>query len=162
MGAMLRRVYKLSEISELALDVDGDGEVTLEELAEALQVKSVVVDKDSDGEITQEERMEALRQWTGGKKSLSGLWEEYCLGNTEQAGECLLIRERMMNTLGLPKTFAVDYYFAEIFGQNLEEIVKLLPLTWLPLIPLIVIDHSVDLLRDSYQGRVQRLENDEY
>jgi hypothetical protein len=35
-GAVLQRVQKLSEISELALDADGDGEVTLEELAEAL------------------------------------------------------------------------------------------------------------------------------
>lgn len=44
-GAVLQRVQKLSEISELALDADGDGEVTLEELAEALDVESMVVDE---------------------------------------------------------------------------------------------------------------------
>jgi hypothetical protein len=65
----------------LALDVDGNGD-----LAEALQVKSVVADKDGDGEITQEERMEVLRRSTGGEKSLSGLWEEYCLGDTDERG----------------------------------------------------------------------------
>jgi hypothetical protein len=44
-GAVLQRVQKLSEISELALDADGDGEVTLEELAEALDVESMIVDE---------------------------------------------------------------------------------------------------------------------
>ena len=147
-GAVLRRVQKLSEISELALDADGDGEVTLEELAEALKVESMVVDEDGDGEITQEEMVEALRKKSGDEKSLSGLIAEYNLNDTERAGECLLIRERMMQRLQLPNTFAVEYYFAEIFGENLEEIVELSPLTWLPLIPLIAIDNSVDLARD--------------
>jgi hypothetical protein len=59
--------------------------------------------------------------------------------------------------LDLPKMFAVNYYFAEIFGQNLEEIVKLSLLTWLPLIPLIVIDNSANLLRDIVSGSYSTL-----
>ncbi|KAL3800399.1 hypothetical protein ACHAWO_000990 [Cyclotella atomus] len=147
-GAVLQRVQKLSEISELALDADGDGEVTLEELAEALDVESMVVDEDGDGEITEQEMIDALRKRSGDEKSFSNLLAEYSLGDTERAGECLLIRERMMKKLDLPPTFAVEYYFAEIFGENLEEIVELSPLTWLPLIPLIALDNSVDLSRD--------------
>jgi hypothetical protein len=54
--------------------------------------------------------------------------------------------------LDLPKMFAVNYYFAEIFGQNLEEIVKLSLL-----IPLIVIDNSANLLRDIVSGSYSTL-----
>lgn len=147
-GAVLQRVQKLSEISELALDADGDGEVTLEELADALQVESMVVDEDGDGKITEQEMINVLRKQSGDERSFANLVTEYSLGDTERAGECLLIRERMMNTLNLPQTFAVDDYFAKVFGKNLEEIVELSPLTWLPLIPLIAIDNSVDLSRD--------------
>jgi len=147
-GAVLQRVQKLSEISELALDADGDGEVTLDELAEALQVESMVVDTNMDGNISDDEMIEALRKQSGDEKSFANLVTEYSLGDTERAGECLLIRERMIETLKLPQTFAIDYYFAKIFGENLEEIVELSPLTWLPLIPLIAIDNSVDLVRD--------------
>ncbi len=55
-GAVLEEVNKLSEISELALDVDGDGEVTLEELAEALEVRSMTIDTDGDGILSEEEK----------------------------------------------------------------------------------------------------------
>ena len=147
-GAVLQRVQKLSEVSELALDADGDGEVTLEELAEALKVESMVVDEDGDGEITEEEKIEALRRNSGDEKNIWGVYQEYKLGDAERAGECLVIRERMMEQLKLPPAFAVEYYFTEIFGENLEEIVELSPLTWIPLIPLIAIDNSVDLSRD--------------
>lgn len=147
-GAVLQRVNKLQEISQLALDSDGDGEVTLEELAEALEVESMVVDLDGDGLITEEETIEALRARSGDEKDWSGILTEYMLGDTERAGECLVIRERMMEKLDLPQSFAIEYYFAEIFGENLEEIVELSPVTWLPLIPLIALDNSVDLSRD--------------
>ncbi|KAL7519852.1 hypothetical protein ACHAWX_004606 [Stephanocyclus meneghinianus] len=147
-GAVLQRVQKLSEISELALDSDGDGEVTLEELAKALKVKSMVVDENGDGEITDDEKIQALRRQSGDEKNFWGIFQEYRFGDTERAGECLVIRERMIEQLNLPPSFAIEYYFAEIFGENLEEIVELSPLTWLPLIPLIAIDNSVDLTRN--------------
>jgi len=40
---------------------DGDGEVTLDELADALEVESMIVDLDGDWVITDEEKVEALR-----------------------------------------------------------------------------------------------------
>ena len=45
----------------MALDADGDGEVTLDELADALEVESMIVDLDGDWVITDEEKVEALR-----------------------------------------------------------------------------------------------------
>lgn len=58
--------------------------------------------------------IEALRKRSGDEKSLSNVFAEYLLGDKERAGECLLIRERMIKTLSLPSSFAVDYYFAEV------------------------------------------------
>lgn len=147
-GAVLNRVQKLSEISELALDADGDGEVTLDELADALQVQSMIVDLDGDGVITEEEKIEALRATSDNINSISVIFEDYAMSYTDRAGEQLVCRARMMEQLNLPQTFAIENYFAEIFGRNLEEVVELSPVTWLPLIPLIAIDNSVDLTRD--------------
>ena len=58
-GAVLREVQKLSEISELALDADGDGEVTLDELADGLDVGCMIVDLNGDGVIDEYETAEA-------------------------------------------------------------------------------------------------------
>lgn len=149
-GAVLAEVRKLEEISEMKLDADGDGEVTLDELADALEVDSVVVDLDGDGVITDEEKVEALRAASRSedRSALSTLSREYAMSSTDRAGEQLVTMERMMEQLGLRRTFAIDEYFAKVFGENLEEVVELSPVTWLPLIPLIAIDNSVDLMRD--------------
>ncbi|KAL7530275.1 hypothetical protein ACHAXR_003399 [Thalassiosira sp. AJA248-18] len=147
-GAVLQEVQQLNEISELALDADGDGEVTLDELADALQVQSMIVDMDGDGVITEEEKTEALRATSQNTDSIQNIFDEYSMSNTDRAGEQLVIRERIIDQLNLPQTFAIEDYFAKIFGHNLEEVVELSPVTWLPLIPLIAIDNSVDLTRD--------------
>jgi len=145
-GAVLREVQKLSEISELALDADGDGEVTLDELADGLNVESMIVDLDGDGVIDQYEIAEALRIVAANEKNV--FFEELSMTDTERAGECLVIRERMIEQMGLSETFEIENYFAEVFGQELKKNVELSPVTWLPLIPLIAIDNSVDLTRD--------------
>ena len=147
-GAVLQEVQKLQEISELALDADGDGEVTLDELADALEVDSMIVDLDGDGIITEEEKVEALRAASANTDSINNILDEYSMTGTDRAGEQLVLRERMMEQMKLPQTFAIDDYFARIFGHNLEEVVELSPLTWIPLIPLIAIDNSVDLTRE--------------
>ncbi|KAL7550248.1 hypothetical protein ACHAWF_017002 [Thalassiosira exigua] len=148
-GAVLREVQKLGEISELALDADGDGEVTLDELADALDVPSMIVDADGDGIITEEEKVEALRAASKDIASFVGVVsEEWTMSDTDRAGEQLVVRERMIEQMNLPQTFAIEDYFARIFGHNLEEVVELSPVTWLPLIPLIAAENSVDLARD--------------
>ena len=147
-GAVLKDVQSLQLISELALDADGDGEVTLDELADALEVESMIVDLDGDGEITSDEMTEALRGASTNINSFSTFFKELQMSEKDRAGEQLLIRERMMEQMNLPQTFAVEDYFSEIFGHDLEEVVELSPVTWLPLIPLIAVDNSVDLSRD--------------
>ena len=44
----------------LLLYHSGDGEITLKELAEALDVKSMIIDTDGDGVISEQEEVQAL------------------------------------------------------------------------------------------------------
>jgi len=148
-GAVLKDVQSLSTISELALDTDGDGEVSLDELADALQVDSMIVDLDGDGIITQEELTEAIRSKSTNINSFTSTFiNEWNKNDIDYASENLVVRQRMMDKFQLPSTFKIEDYFAQIFGHNLEEVVELSPVTWLPLIPLIAVDNSVDLSRD--------------
>ena len=147
-GAVLEEVNKLSEISELALDVDGDGEVTLEELAEALQVKSMEIDTDGDGILSEEEKVDALKATVSNNNFIQTIFEERSMSEVDRAGECLVVRERILEKYQLPNEFAIEAYFGKIFGHNLEETVELSPVTWLPLIPLIALENSVDLSRE--------------
>lgn len=147
-GAVLEEVNKLSGISELALDADGDGEVTLEELAEALQVQSMIVDTDGDGVLSEEEKVDALKSTASSYNFIQTILEERSMDEVDRAGECLVARERILGKYSLPNEFAIEAYFGRIFGHNLEETVELSPVTWLPLIPLIALENSVDLSRD--------------
>ena len=145
-GAVLKEVSELSKISELALDADGDGEVTLDELADGLDVESMIVDLDGDGVIDEYEIGEALR--VVASRQGSAVSSELSMTDKDRAGECLVLRERMIEQRGLPESFQIEDYFAEIFGQELKKKVELSPVTWIPLIPLIAIANSVDLTRD--------------
>mmetsp|Transcript_3416 Transcript_3416/g.5698 ORF Transcript_3416/g.5698 Transcript_3416/m.5698 type:complete len:595 (-) Transcript_3416:490-2274(-) len=147
-GAVLEEVNKLEEISELALDADGDGEVTLDELAEALNVTSMIVDTDGDGILSDEEKIEALKSATSSNNFIDTIIQEKSMTEVERAGECLVARERILGQFPLPQAFEIEAYFEKIFGENLEETVELSPVTWLPLIPLIALENSVDLSRD--------------
>jgi len=145
-GAVLKEVSELSKISELALDADGDGEVTLDELADGLDVESMIIDLNGDGVIDEYEIAEALK--VVASRQGSAVSSELSMTDTDRAGECLVIRERMIEQRGLPESFQIEDYFAEIFGQELKKKVELSPVTWIPLIPLIAIANSVDLTRD--------------
>ena len=100
-GAVLKEVSELEQISELALDADGDGEVTLDELADALDVESMIVDLDGDGVIDEYEIGEALKVVS--ERDGNVLMEEYSTTEEERAAECLVIRQRMLEELGLPQ-----------------------------------------------------------
>ena len=58
---------------------DGDGEVTLDELADALEVESMIVDLDGDWVITDEEKVEALRAASENTDSINNIFEEYSM-----------------------------------------------------------------------------------
>jgi len=141
-AAVLRRIEKLEEVSLLAIDTDGDGVVTLDELADALGAESLTVDLDGDGVLSEDEITLALQ-----KAQRSATMDELFMGDKERGAECLLLRERLLPQAPDPDNFIVETYFEQIFGHNLEEIVELSPITWLPLIPLISIDQSVLLSR---------------
>ena len=148
-GAVLQEVNKLEEISELALDADGDGEVTLDELAEGLNVTSMIIDTDGDGILSDEEKIEALKSTSAtGRNFIDTILQERRMTEVDRAGECLVARERILQQFPLPPEFEIEVYFEKIFGENLEETVELSPVTWLPLIPLIALENSVDLSRD--------------
>ena len=68
----------------------------------------------------------------------------------KRASEILLIRERLLTSYShrIDDNFRVEKYFEQIFGHNLEEMIKLSSLTWLPLIPLISVLDAVDLSRE--------------
>eukprot|EP00577_Skeletonema_sp_RCC1716_P006936 CAMPEP_0113438998 /NCGR_PEP_ID=MMETSP0013_2-20120614/38241_1 /TAXON_ID=2843 ORGANISM="Skeletonema costatum, Strain 1716" /NCGR_SAMPLE_ID=MMETSP0013_2 /ASSEMBLY_ACC=CAM_ASM_000158 /LENGTH=570 /DNA_ID=CAMNT_0000329743 /DNA_START=35 /DNA_END=1750 /DNA_ORIENTATION=- /assembly_acc=CAM_ASM_000158 len=131
-GAVLEEVNKLSEISELALDADGDGEVTLDELAEALDVSCMIVDTDGDGILSEEEKIDALKSTASNYNFIQAIIAERSMSEVDRAGECLVARERILGKYSLPQEFDVE----------------LSPITWLPLIPLIALENSVDLSRD--------------
>lgn len=138
--AVLKRISELSEISQLAIDTDGDGEVTLEELADALNVESLIVDLDGDGELSDDEIKFALR-----KVKNRNFFGEASLTAEERASEILLIRQEFLLDHNLTDSFQIEKYFEQIFGHNLEEMVELSPLTWIPLIPLLSLLNSIDL-----------------
>ncbi len=160
--AVLKRINDLSDISKLAsLDTNGDGVVSLDELASALDVQPMIVDIDGDGIISDEEQRLALRQQQMKNKSFI---DEARLSTEMRASEMLLIREKFMERHGLnndndndddetsKSPFRIERYFEQIFAHNLEEMVELSPLTWLPLIPLISLLDTIDLSRDVISG----------
>lgn len=140
---VLKRISELSKISDLAIDTDGDGEVTLEELATALNVPLIIVDADGDGNLTDEEITHALRN-TGSRNFL----QELFLTQEERAAEKLVLREKFIMNNNLNDDFLIERYFEFIYAHQLEEMVELSPIVWVPLIPLIALLNSVDLSRE--------------
>jgi len=140
---VINRIDSLQAVSRAVLDRDRDGKVSLEELADILQVDSLQVDMDGDGELSDEEVKRALRL---AKKET--LWDEITMSTTQIKAEALVVRERFLDTGLVSPNFRIESYSAAIFGRNLKEIVELSPLTWLPLIPALSLGRSVDMARD--------------
>ena len=78
------------------------------------------------------------------------LWEELTRTEEIAKAEALVVRERLIQTFGIvnEESFKLENYFVKIFGHNLEEMVELSPLTWLPLIPVVAQGRSIDLSRN--------------
>lgn len=140
---VLKRIGSMEEISVVAFDCNKDGIISLDELADALQVEALPVDLDQDGELSEQEIMLALRN-----AKIPSLWEEVTMTSSQIKAEALVIRERFIQSCEVSPTFRIETYFGKIFGDSLEEIVELSPLTWLPLIPFLSLGRSVDMSRD--------------
>ena len=92
--------------------------------------------------ITEEEKARALGSMPVPRLAWDAV-QEYTMSTTERLKEQLVIRERMMQERALLPKFAVEEYFLQIFGKNLKEVLKILYVTWLPLVPLIVFDNKL-------------------
>jgi hypothetical protein len=111
-------------------------------LVEVLHVSSSIVDLDGGGVITEEEKVEALRLMP--VPSLSwDVVQECAMSTREHLGKQLVICKHMMQEQALLPKFAVENYFSQIFGKDLEEVVELSPAMWLLLVLLIVFTNNI-------------------
>jgi hypothetical protein len=140
---VLNKISSLQDFSKVVFDTNEDGNVCLEELADVLDVDTILVDLDGDGNLSDEECSQALRQ-----TPTPTLYEQLFITSEQVKAEALVVRERFLRTCPVSPDFRIETYFAQVFSHNLEEIVELSPLTWLPLIPALSLGRSVDLSRN--------------
>mmetsp|Transcript_13251 Transcript_13251/g.20651 ORF Transcript_13251/g.20651 Transcript_13251/m.20651 type:complete len:638 (+) Transcript_13251:129-2042(+) len=142
-GAILSEIQKISEVSELVLDTDGDGEVSLEELADALDVKRVVVDADRSGCIHEWEVRDALR----GTSAQSALDDLFSTQN-QRLAQALVLKEVFSQRYALDDLL-IESYFEQVYARNLRALVDLRPNTWLLAIPFLSLFGAVDIRHDA-------------
>ncbi|CAM9557605.1 unnamed protein product, partial [Heterosigma akashiwo] len=142
-GAILSEIQKISEVSELVLDTDGDGEVSLEELADALDVKRVVVDADGSGCFDEEEVRDALRA-TSAQSALDDLFST----QNERLAQALVLKEVFSQRYALDDLL-IESYFEQVYARNLRTLVDLRPTSWLPAIPFLSLFGAVDIRHDA-------------
>ena len=144
-ASVVKQIESIEMVSRAAFDLNGDGVVELGEIAEVLNVESVVVDLDGDGELSQEEMSLALEL-----VQPPSLLDEIFRTEEIAKAEALVVRERLVQTYGIvdDNSFKLENYFVKIFSRNLGDMVELSPLTWLPLIPVVAQGRSIDLSRD--------------
>jgi hypothetical protein len=144
---VLRKIQSLTEVTTAAFaGCDCNGAVSLDALADALQVPTMEVDLDCDGDLTKEELSQALIE--NAKLLKTNYWDEATMNACDVRAEALVLRAQFITKLKLPQTFSMDKYYETVLGSNLKEMVELSPLTWLPLVPPISIARSVDMSRD--------------
>lgn len=143
-GAVLKEIQGISYISKMAIDLDGDGDVSMEELALAMNIEPRIIDKDGDGLISESEMVDALRNI----KKDGPFLDELGMSQEERAAESMMIRERLIRKYRLSRLFQMEKYFEQVFAENLEKIVELSPMTWIPLIPFIALVNTVDMNND--------------
>jgi hypothetical protein len=139
----LVQVESLADVSTAVFDLDGDGNVSCTELADFLNVQSTLVDSNQDGVLNEEEIALVMRTATR-----PSLWDEIFMTTDRIRAEALVVRERFVQTCKVGTDFKIENYFGRVFGHNLEEIVELSPLTWLPLVPAISLGRTVDMSRN--------------
>jgi len=120
--------YVVAEVKNFKLeadlaDEDGDGDITVAEYASQF-----------GAELEELEEAES-EGWT----PFAELGKNNALRRTED----YLYQRRFIDQLGVP--VSTESYFERVMAKNLEELVELSPLIWLPLLPVIAFGASVDL-----------------
>lgn len=137
------KITNMVDFSEAVFDGDCNGNVSLEDLADLLHVDLVSVDCGKDGGLSNGE----LQKTLGSFKKVY-IWEEIVVTTKKIKAEALVQRERFLQTGRVSPNFRIEAYVEKILGRNLQEIVELSPLTWLPLIPVLSLGRSVDMSHD--------------
>lgn len=79
----------------------------------------------------------------------NNLWDEIFMGKEERAARVLMFRNQTMKLFpSLPDTFRVESLVQASFAQNLYNLVKVSPLTWVYIIPFLALANGVDLSHD--------------
>ncbi|KAL7575202.1 hypothetical protein ACA910_018689 [Epithemia clementina (nom. ined.)] len=151
--SVVQKVESLEMVSRAVFDLDGDGDVTLGEIAQVLNVDCMVLDLDGNGELDEDEIRYGLQV-----APQATLWQEAFKTTNDIQAEALLVRERFLQEhvgflIQQESSFRLESYFVKIFGRNLHEMVELSPLTWLPLVPVVALGESIDLSRDIVSAR---------
>ena len=141
---VLQKLESLNDVSQDIFANDASGNGCLQQLATALQVENITVDFTDEITARTEQRMLQVAKTT----RKNDIWREVAMDTSMVKAEALVVRERLVQTNKVPKTFLIEDYYAKIFATNLKEIVELSPLTWLPLIPCISLGRSIDMSRD--------------
>lgn len=171
--AMLRKLDQITKIAEQSLeggierqsngiesDASGEQDVeckaTTENLAIILDVytlpaefKTVVGD---DRDCVESRESCPMRDYDAimavRKNMKPPLIQELTMTMEQRGAECLTIRERLIDELGLPRTFHIHRYLANVFADNKLKVVELSPLSWLPIIPALALSNALDLAHD--------------
>eukprot|EP00559_Dactyliosolen_fragilissimus_P003554 CAMPEP_0184861372 /NCGR_PEP_ID=MMETSP0580-20130426/6073_1 /TAXON_ID=1118495 /ORGANISM="Dactyliosolen fragilissimus" /LENGTH=588 /DNA_ID=CAMNT_0027358845 /DNA_START=528 /DNA_END=2294 /DNA_ORIENTATION=+ len=126
-----------------------DDKVSLEQIADRINAVSLLVDVNGDGIISAQEKQNALVQILSNTGTSTSVWDlikrEVNMSKIDVTSEAMVVRERMLTQNQLSDSFLIENYFERVFAQNLEEMVELSPITWIPLVPLITLDNSLDL-----------------
>lgn len=138
----LVKIECIQDVSAAVFDIDGDGDVGLDELATYLNVDSLVVDADGDGVLDEDEIKDALRN-----AKPPSIWEEVFADPDRVRADSLVIRERFIETCRVDKSFAIEEYFIPIFGRNLESLVELAPAAYFLFVPWVALSQAVDIPR---------------
>lgn len=147
---VLQQVQALDKVTRTAVVTQNDGKIVavvdcMATLANALGVEAdqLVVDYlKNDVDCTSTDNINSIVRQSPRRETPPLSW---FVSQEDIFAECLVVRERIMQTNNLSPTFKVENYFANLLGERLVEMVELSPLTWLPLIPALSLGRTVDM-----------------
>lgn len=93
----------------LLLYHSGDGEITLKELAEALDVESMIIDTDGDGVISKQEEVQALLSSPPNLNIIQNIVTDLTITDVDRGAQCLVARERILERSRLPSDFQLRH-----------------------------------------------------